>query len=112
MSNGWRATTTVSVLRGSAVDRFDDPIDADTVVADTIPAAIIEQTPNTRSRPVDGRTDQVRGYTLRISPAVELRKGDRIRDERTQDVYTGDFTAAIANPAGHRSRRLTLRKVT
>lgn len=108
----WRATTTVSILRGAATDRFGDEVDADIVVRDRIPAQLIEQTPNSRSRPVDGRTDQVRSYTLRVSPAVDLRKGDRIRDERTGEVYTGDFEALVANPAGHRSRRMTLRKVT
>ncbi len=108
----WRATTTVTVLRGEGTDRFDDPIDTDVVVYDNRPASIIEQAPNSRSRPVDGRTDQVRGYTLRIAPSVELRKGDRIRDERTQETYTVDFIATPANPAGHRTRRMTLRKVT
>jgi hypothetical protein len=108
----WRATTTVTVLRGTGTDRYDDPIDIDTVVYERKPASIIEQEPNSRSRPVDGRTDQVRGYTLRIHPSVELQRGDRIRDESDQATYTVDFIKTPNNPAGHRSRRVTLRKVT
>jgi hypothetical protein len=108
----WRATTTVTILRGEGIDRFDDPIDTDVVVADRVPASIIEQGPNSRSRPVDGRTDQVRGYAMRVHRNIELRKGDRVRDERTQVIYTIDFAATPANPAGHTSRRATLRKVT
>lgn len=108
----WRATTTVAVLRGVGTDRFGDEVDVDQVVRDNIPASLIEQQPNSRSRPADGRTDQVRSYTLRVHPDVVLLRGDRIRDERTGETYVGDFGATPANPAGHRTRRLTVRKVT
>lgn len=106
------ATTTVTVMRGEGTDRFGDPIDVDAAIHDNVPASIIEQGMNSRSRPVDGRTDQVRGYTLRIRANIELRKGDRVRDERTGAVYTFDEETTKANPVGHRVRRATLRKVS
>ncbi|HEX8106104.1 MAG TPA: hypothetical protein VF516_00185 [Kofleriaceae bacterium] len=102
----------MTVLRGTGTDRFGDEVDTDTVVYTQRPASIIEQQPNSRSRPAEGRTDQVRGYALRMHSNTRLLKGDRIRDERTGDTYTVDFLATPANPAGHTSRRATLRKVT
>jgi hypothetical protein len=111
----WRAGTTVTVLRGAGTDRFDDPVDVDIVVYDRVPASIMEGPFNSRSRPVNGRTDQVRSYTLRMAPTIELRKYDRIRDERTGAVYvfdTVDDPTTPSNPAGHTSRRVAVRKVT
>ena len=110
--SGWRATTTVTVLRGESTDAYGDPIDIDATVYRGVPASIIEQQPNSRSRPVDGRTDQVRGYACRIGPRYELRKNDRLRDERTGAVYTVDIVQTPANPAGHTNRNLTLRKLS
>lgn len=111
----WRATTRVTVLRGVGADRWGDPVDADTVVYSDVPASLMEAGMTSRSRPVDGRTDQVRGYTLRMPANVELRKYDRIRDQKTGAVYTFDTVddpAVPSNPAGHTSRRVTVRKVT
>lgn len=108
----FRANTTITVLRGSGTDRFGDAIDVDVAVYTRVPVSLMQQAPNTRSRPVEGRTDQVRSYTLRTLPNVVLQRGDRIRDERTGAVYTPDFEATADNVAGHTSRHVTLRKVT
>lgn len=121
----WRANCTVDVLRGETVDTWGDPTEADTTVYTARPAALVEQGPNSRSRPVDGRDDQVRGYTLRVFPDVVLHKGDRIRIAsltprlartdpllKVGDVLTGDFHATIPNTPGHDAPRYTLRKVT
>lgn len=105
------STTTVTVLRGSGTDRFGDSVDVDQVVASGVPASIIEGSANSRSRPADGRTDQVRSYTVRMRTPVELLKYDRLRDERTGDVYALDEVVTPANPAGHRNRRATARRV-
>lgn len=105
------ATTTVTVLRGTGTDRFGDEVDIDAVVAGGIPASIIEQGSNSRSRPVDGRTDQVRSYAVRMRTPMELLKYDRLRDERTGDVYALDEIQTPANPVGHRNRKATARRV-
>lgn len=108
------ATTTITLLAGLGVDGYGDPVDIDEVKAEGIPASIIEGPMNSRSRPVDGRTDQVRSYTLRINPrrSFDLTKYQRVRDERTSAVYTIDRITSPTNPAGHSVLSATLRKVT
>lgn len=105
------ATTTITVFRGEGVDAYGDEIDLDVSVYTEIPASILEQ--RTRpSRPVEGRTDNVRGYTCRVRPPVVLRKDDRIKDERTLSIYTVDEIVTPVNPAGHAATRAVLRRVT
>lgn len=106
------ATTTVTLLGGVGTDRFNDPVDTDEVKREHVPASILEGGMTSRSRPVDGRTDQVRSYTLRVHPNVDLRKYNRVRDERTGDVYTFDTVTKPVNPAGHRVFSAVLRRVT
>jgi hypothetical protein len=105
------ATTTVSVLRGETTDSFGDPVDADTVVASGVPASLLE-TRSTARRPVEGRTDNVRSYNLRVRTNLALQRDDRIRDERTGVTYTVDELVTPVNPAGHAATRVVLRKVT
>jgi hypothetical protein len=106
------ATTTVTLLGGVGVDRFADPIDTDEIKMEGVPASILEGGMTSRSRPADGRTDQVRSYTLRVYPNVDLKKYNRVRDERTGDVYTLDTITKPVNPVGHRSYSAVLRRVT
>jgi hypothetical protein len=106
------ANTTVTVYRGQSVDAFNDPIDIDAAVYSQQPASILEQSPNSRSRPVEGRTDQVRSYVLRPVRRLVLRKDDRVRDERTGAVYTIDILNTPTSPAGHNTTKAVMRKVT
>lgn len=108
----FRATTTVTLLGGVGTDRHGDPVDVDTVKRERVPASILEGPMNTRSRPVDSRTDQVRSYTLRVAPTVDLAKYDRVRDERTGDVYTFDTVTRPLWSAGHRTFSAVMRRVT
>lgn len=105
------ATTTVSVLRGVTTDDFGDPVDADTVVASGVPASLLE-TRSTARRHVEGRTDNVRAYNLRVRTNVALQRDDRIRDEQTGSTYTIDEVVTPINPVGHAATRVVLRKVT
>lgn len=105
------ATTTVTVLRGTATDRWGDDIDTDTVFATRQPASILER-PVTGGKPASGRRDTPRTYALRIRTNIELRQDDRIRDERTGRVYTIDTLAPQTNPAGHSVTRADLLRVT
>lgn len=106
------ATTTVTVLRGTGTDDFGDPVDLDGIVYSGIPASILQSRSN-RSRPVEGRTDNAVTFVCRIfRPAVELRRDDRIRDERTDAVYTVDDAPGVTNPVGLNVVRANLRRVT
>jgi hypothetical protein len=106
------ATTTVTLLGGVGEDAFGDPVDTAEVRMEGVPASILEGGMSSRSRPVDDRTDQVRSYTLRVYPNVDLRKYNRVRDERTGLTYTLDTITKPVNPAGHRVFSATLRRVT
>lgn len=108
----FRATTTVTVLRGMAVDSYGDPYETDTAVYERVPMSIMEQGASSRSRPVDGRTDQVRAYTGRCGTRWTIQRDDRIRDERDGTVYTVDMVTTPRNVAGGASRNLTLRRVS
>jgi hypothetical protein len=105
------ATTTVTVTRGETTDDFGDPIEAATVVASGIPASILE-VQSRAQRPVEGRTDNVRAYTMRVRTNVTVQRDDRIHDERTGTMYTIDEVVTPVNPAGHAVRRIVLRRVT
>ena len=105
------ATTTISVLRGTAANRYGDEVDTDTVVATKIPASILEK-PATGGRPASGRTDTPRGYFLRIWRVFTFEQGDRVRDERTGLTYAVLTDAPVTNPVGLGSTRLDLQRVT
>lgn len=105
------ATTTVAITRGETTDSFGDPIEANTVVASGVPVSILEQRSRAQ-RPVEGRTDNVREYTMRVRSNVSVLRDDRIHDEHTGVVYTIDEVVTPVNPAGHAVRRVVLRRVT
>lgn len=107
----FRASTTVSILRGTTTDRFGDEADTDTVIASGVPASILER-PATGARPASGRKDTPRGYAMRVWNSVDLRQDDRVRDERTGLVYVVLTLAPSTNIAGLGSTRADLQRVT
>jgi hypothetical protein len=106
------ANTTITLLEGTGTDRFGDEIDIDAVQAEGIPASIIETPGGSKSRPVDGRTDQVNMFTLRVGAAVPLVKFSRVRDERTGEVFTIDNIITPRGTVGHRPVSATMRRTT
>jgi hypothetical protein len=107
----FRASTTISILRGTVTGDYGDELDSDEVVADRIPASILER-PVTGARPVSGNATTPRAYALRVWRAVELRQGDRVRDERTGQVYAITTLAPSTNFVGLGSTRADLQRVT
>jgi len=106
------ATTTVSVLRGTAANRFGDEIDTETVVATRLPASILER-PVTGARPASGRQDTPRTYALRlVGRRFVFQQSDRIRDERTGWIYAVTTAAPVTNPVGLGSTRADLQRVS
>jgi hypothetical protein len=106
------ANTTITVLRGTGTDGYGDPVDLDATVYSRIPASILEATSN-RRRPVEGRTDNAKTQICRIfRPTIELRRDDRIRDDRSGAVYTVDDEPGQRNNVGLNSVRVNLRRVT
>lgn len=105
------ATTKVTILRGTATDRYGDEVDTDTVVAVDIPASILER-PVTGARPASGRKDTQRTHALRVWKVVDVRQDDRIKDQKTGRVYVVTTAAPATNPVGLGSTRLDLQRVT
>ncbi len=105
------ATTTVTITRGETTDAFGDPVEGSTAVASGVPASILE-VQSRAQRPVEGRTDNVRAYAMRVRTHVTVFRDDRIHDERTGAIYTIDEVVTPVNPVGHAVRRIVLRRVT
>lgn len=108
------ATTTVSVLRGTARDAYEeygDGVDTDEVIASQVPASILEL-PAIGGRRASGRAETPRRYTLRLWRVLELREDDRIRDEGTDELF---YVTIAVKPRGHvglASTRAELQRVT
>jgi hypothetical protein len=105
------ATTTVSILRGTAVDDYGDENDTTTVAATRIPASILEQR-RLVSTPDDPQPRAVVFYTARVLATTDVRTGDRIRDETTGEVFIVDNHTRVSNPFIANDIRLDLRLVT
>jgi hypothetical protein len=106
------ANTTVTIMSGTGTNRFGDEVDIDAVQAEGVPASIIETPGGSKSRPVDGRTDQVNSFTLRIKAGIDLAKYSRVRDERTGEVFTIDTIITPRGTVSHRPTSATMRRTT
>lgn len=106
------ANTTGTLLGGTGVDRFGDPVDIDVVKADSVRASLIEIGVARPNRPVDNRTDQVRTYRLRVGPQHDLSKYNRFRDDADGKVYTFDAVTRPVNNVGHRATSVVVRRTT
>lgn len=102
-------TTTVTVLRGTTTDDFGDTVSADTVAASAVPFSLLEQRRSVYTA-ADNRVQQVRYFTGRAPGDCDIRLGDRIRDEATEDVYHVDTVTRVGSPVTLNDIRLDLRK--
>jgi len=81
-----RVTTTVSILRGTSVNDYGDEVDESTPTHTGIPASLIEQSRRTYL-PAEGAYRVIRFTRCRLTAGTDVRKDDRILDERTNRVY-------------------------
>jgi len=106
-----RANTTIAVLRGTSTDGYGDETDTDTPVATGIPASLIEQTRRVTTR--DDPTPRIVRYAVgRVTAGTDVTDQDRIRDERTGDIYIVDAVSAMNSAAVAADLRLDLRRTT
>lgn len=103
-------TTTVTVLRGSTVNDYDDEVDGTSAVYTKIPASIIETEPLIETTS-EGTPRTIRRFRTRIPARVILKDDDRIKDERTGDIYIIDAIIRAQNPVFTPERRVNLRRV-
>jgi hypothetical protein len=83
------ANTTITILRGEGVDSWGDNVDADRPIKTGVPAAKGETNRQTERKDTDTPRN-VRDYTFRFWRPVDIRDGDRIRDERDNQIYLVD----------------------
>lgn len=103
-------TTTITVLRGSTTDSYGDDVDGTDSVYSKVPAAIGEQSPIIEITP-DGTPRTIRRFRTRIPAYVQLQDEDRIKDERTGDIYIIDSIVRSQNPVFTPERSVNLRRV-
>lgn len=80
------ANAVVSVMRGERVDEFGDTVNVDIPVVQGVVAAIFEQT-RRRFLPAENEVRVVRTVSGRLPAGTDLRKGDRLLDQRTRRTY-------------------------
>jgi hypothetical protein len=98
MSGGVVANTTVSILRGEATDAWQDDIDPPAPVYTGVAVSLLEVFSNSSQRN-ESRPQTIRRYKARfIDPTTDLLEDDRLRDERTNSIYTVTQIDRRSNP--------------
>lgn len=105
------ASTTVTVLRGTATDAYGDEVDVDTDVARRLPAVVTEQRQRTR-QPSEGRGGTTETFTIRLRPTADVVEGDRLRDDRTDAVYQVREVSNPGSAVGFADVRVTAVRVS
>jgi|ERR1039457_6714725 hypothetical protein len=81
-------------MRGTSADENDDVIDTMTPVAVDVPISIV-QTTNYATGPETGRLVLVQYADGIVRPRTDVRKGDRLRDQGTGQVYVVDSVSSV-----------------
>lgn len=104
-------TTTVTILGGSSQDGYGDTVEGVDAIATGVPMSINEgrQVVATEGQ-AQART--VRYYTGRAPHGLQVDDTQRIRDERTGDIYLIDNVSRPSHAAVPQDTRLDLRRVT
>lgn len=80
------ANTKITILRGTETDSYGDTVDSDVAVYTGVVASILSSSRRTYL-PAEGAVRVIHSYAGRCGAEVDLRKDDRVRDERTGVVY-------------------------
>lgn len=102
-----RATTTVSILRGTGTDEWGDAVDNDTVVATGVRASITEQKIYAQGE-VTTQPRNLRYARMRCTKGTDVRVNDRVRDERLNQTWTITNISSIQNPVVGQDLRIDL----
>lgn len=102
-----RASTTVTIYRGTTTNEWDDEVDSDTIIAVGIRASIIEQTTYAQTE-VTTLPRSFRFAKMRVTPGTDIRQNDRILDEKTGEKWTIVQISRRANPVRGQDTRIDL----
>ena len=96
-----KASCKISILRGTEINSYGDEVDTTTPVYSGVRCSLLEQTRRVYL-PAEGATRIIRSYAGRVGPGTDLRKDDRIRNERNGRTYLvldlGDPESAALDP--------------
>lgn len=93
------ATTYISVYRGTTEDAEGDEVEIDTPLYTRIPASIIEGRPRQVESGTSATPRVIRQATMRVIRTADIKRNDRIKDEKTGEFWRIDAVGAIGNPA-------------
>jgi hypothetical protein len=106
-----RATTTITIYRGTTPDDgWGDVIANDTVVASGVLASILE-TKIYATAPVTTQPHNYRYARLRVKKGTDVRSDDRIHDERLNQTWTITNISPYQNPVIGQDLRIDLQFV-
>ena len=105
-----RATTTITIYRGQDTDEWGDPVDNDTVVASGVRAAIAEQKIYAQPE-VTTQPRNLRYARLRVTKGTDVRKNDRILDEKLNQTWTITNISQLQSPVIGQDLRIDLQFV-
>jgi len=105
-----RATTTVSILAGTATDPvFGDTVDSLTPVKTGVLASVIESTKTARE-PSSSNPRIIRTHVGRVGAGTAVDENNLITDERTGETYIVVNVTRNANPQSAQDLRLDLKR--
>lgn len=103
-------STTVSILRGEVIDEFGDPKDSDVSVAAGVPISITENNQRVYIA-AEGRLTIIRQQIGRVRPGFDIREKDRLRDDRTGDIYLVEGISQPLSGVRTLDQRIFLRRI-
>jgi hypothetical protein len=105
------AHTLVTVYRGQEVDEWGDPRESMAILDTHVLCSITETNVNTRP-PSTTTPHSVRTYIGRCTAGTDIRNGDILRDENTDETFMVLSTSQLRNPVMAQDLKLELQRVT
>lgn len=93
------ANTHISIYRGTTTDAEGDEVDTDTPIQTGLPASIIEGRTRQVESGTSGTPRVIRQATLRVVATTDIKRNDRVKDERTGQFWRIEAVSGIGNPA-------------
>lgn len=85
-----------TVIRGSAANDYGDEVDGTAIVAQDVLGSVVERT-RTNFDPASSRVDTVRFLVGRFNSNADIQDGDRIKDQKTEEVFVVNSVSRGAN---------------
>lgn len=109
-----RATTTITVYRGTETNSYGDEVDSRGAAAlhlRNIPATLIESSRRSYN-PVDGQRRTIRTVVCRVTAGTDIQQDDRVVDEKTGTTYLVTTIHELKSPVHTPDRTMELEYTT